>query len=226
MTMNDPFSKLAAQTPRPSDSVLAALRQEFENAPAEKVSLTRAQRAVYSTVALCVGLFLTTLTAVFRAPQTVLVAAAVLSASVGALLLAGAVPGERHSMGRSWRRSLVGGLTIGALVALALKAESFAPFAEFLGDESLHRAGACVAHSLMSGVVGGAALLFLWRRTDPFSPGLTGSLLALFGGLVGTTSVTLICQSTEGLHLTVGHGAGLLILTLVGFFAGRKWLSP
>lgn len=226
MTMNDPFSRLAARAPHPSDSVLASIREELGGRPEKKRSLTRLQRVALSALALATGVLLTSLTAVEKSPQVVLLAAAALSLSVGGLLLAGAVPGEARSMGRSWRMSLVGVLCVFAFTFLALRAESFSPFSEFLGGESLRRASACAGHSLVSGVVGCTALLFLWRRTDPFSPGLTGSLLALLGGAVGTTSVGLICENTEGLHLTVAHGVGLVVFAVVGLFVGKKWLSP
>lgn len=226
MTRKDPFAELALKAPRPRDSVLASIRKELEHDQKKKRSLSRSERVVLSAAALIVGLALTTLEAFVEAPEAAVLAAAALSLSVGGLLLAGLVPGQARSMGLSLRKVLVGLLSVAAFTALALKAETFFSWAEFTEPDSLHRATACAAHSLMSGVLGATALLFFWRRTDPFSPGLSGSLLGLLGGALGTTSVNLACKSAEGLHLTLAHGMSLLVFALVGVFVGRKWLSP
>lgn len=226
MAMNDPFSQLAAEAPSPREAVLDSIRAELKEDSKKKKSFSRLQRVLLSTGALILGLALTSAGAFLATPRAAILAAAALSLSVGGLLLAGIVPGESRSLGLSLRKSLVGLLGVAAFTALALQAESFLSWAEFAETDSMHRATGCAAHSLLSGVVGSTALLFLWRRTDPFSPGLTGALLGLLGGLVGTMSVSLACRSAEGFHLTLGHGAGVLALGIVGVFLGRKWLAP
>lgn len=226
MTMTDPFSQLAAQAPSPREAVLDSIRAELRKDNDKKRSLSRFQRVLLSAAALAFGVALTSVGAFVKAPRSTILAAAALSLSVGGLLLAGVVPGEARSLGLSVRKSLIGILTVVTFTALALQAESFVSFSQFAEPESLHRATGCAAHSLMSGVVGATALIFFWRRTDPFSPGLTGSLLGLLGGLVGTTSVNLVCQNSEGFHLTLGHGVGILLLGIFGAFLGRKWLTP
>lgn len=226
MNSNDPFSQLAAQAPPPRDAVLDSIRAELKSDNKKRRSLSRLQRVALSSLALIFGLALTSMGAFAAAPRAAILAAAALSLSVGGLLLAGVVPGEARTLGISVRKALVGILSVAAFTVLALKAESFLSFSEFAESNSLHRATACVAHSLVSGVVGATSLIFFWRRTDPFSPGLTGSLLGLLGGLVGTMSVSLACRSAEGFHLTLGHGAGVLLLGIFGAFLGRKWLAP
>lgn len=226
MTMPDPFSQLAAQAPSPREGVLDSIRAELKKDSEKKRSLSRGQRVALSAAALALGLALTSAGAFVTAPRAAILAAAALSLSVGGLLLAGVVPGEKRSLGLSVRKSLVGILSVVAFTALALQAETFVAWGDFARADSLHRATGCAAHSLMSGVLGSTALLFFWRRTDPFSPGLTGSLLGLLGGLVGTMSVSLACQNAEGFHLTLGHGACLLLLGIFGAFVGRKWLTP
>jgi hypothetical protein len=224
--MNDPFSQLAAQAPSPRDAVLEALVAEVHQDSQKRRSLSRLQRVALSAGALTLGLALTTASAFFATPRAAILAAAALSLSVGGLLLAGVVPGQTRALGLSLRKVLVGLLSVAAFTALGLKAETFVSWAEFAAPDSMHRATACATHSLLSGVVGSTALLFLWRRTDPFSPGVTGSLLGLLGGAVGTTSVSLVCGSAEGLHLTLAHGLSLVVLAAVGVFVGRKWLTP
>jgi hypothetical protein len=126
----------------------------------------------------------------------------------------------------SGRRLVVATLAIIGFTALALQAEHFFSLSEFLGADSMTRATKCASHSLLSGVLGSSVLMLIWRRTDPFSPGLTGGTLGLVGGAVGTLSVGLLCESDEGLHLTLSHGISLLVLTVLGIVVGRKWLSP
>jgi hypothetical protein len=226
MTRKDPFTQLAERAPRPRDAVLEAIRQELHQDLEKKRSLSRWERVLLSTAALVVGLGLTTFEAFFDAPEAAVLTAAALSLSVGGLLLAGVVPGEARSMGLSVRKVLVGLLCVTAFTALALKAEVFFSLQQFTEPDSLHRATACATHSLISGVLGATALLFVWRRTDPFSPGLSGAFLGLLGGAVGTTSVNLACHNAEGLHLTLAHGLSLIVFALLGVIVGRKWLSP
>lgn len=222
----DPFSELAARSAAPSERVLVALREELKKDAEPRRTLSRGQRAALSGGALILGLTLTSVNALLNSPRAFLLAAAALSLSVGGLLLAGAVPGKSAGFGSNARRSLFFGLTIFAFTALALEAESFLSMREFLEPTSTKHAAQCATHSLVGGVVGSTLLMFLWRRTDPFTPGLTGAGLGLLGGATGTMSVSLLCQSGEGMHLTLGHGVSLLLLTLAGVYCGRKWLTP
>jgi hypothetical protein len=171
-------------------------------------------------------LVLTSAGAIKNAPSSLFVAGAALSLSVAGLLLAGAVPGSPGRLGISGRRLLVAVITIFGFTTLALLADSFLSFGEFLGEASVQSATKCARHSLLSGVIGASALMFIWRRTDPFSPTLTGGLLGLFGGVLGTVSVGLLCDHGEGLHLTLSHGISLVVLLVLGLVVGRKWLSP
>jgi hypothetical protein len=192
-----------------------------------KVSLSRGARVALSALGLCLGLCLTSLSAVSVAPRALLISTAALCLSAGGLILAGAVPSATRRLGGvSLRRLLFAALAIVGFSTLALQAESFLSMGSFLTGDSMHHATSCASHSLLSGVVGASALMFIWRRTDPFSPGLTGGLLGLFGGAVGTISVGLLCESNEGLHLTLAHGFGLFVLAVLGTLVGRKWLSP
>lgn len=228
MTMNsaDPFSQLAARDPTPSDRVLVALREDLSRDNGPRRSSSRGARVALSAGALLLGLVLTSASAIKSAPSSLFVAGAALSLSVAGLLLAGAVPGGRGRLGLYGRRLLVAVITIFAFTALALQASSFLTFGEFLDDASVKSVSACARHSLLSGVIGASALMFIWRRTDPFSPTLTGGLLGLFGGVLGTVSVGLLCNHGEGLHLTLGHGVSLVVLLVLGLIVGRRWLSP
>lgn len=228
MSMNsvDPFSQLASRNPVPSDRVLASLREELKGDDHPRRALSTAGRVALSAGALLLGLVLTSASALKVAPAALLISGAALSLSVAGLLLGGAIPGRKGRFGISGRRLLVAVLAIFGFTALALQAEEFVTLAQFLEPAPMKAAATCARHSLLSGVVGASALLFIWRRTDPFSPGLTGSLLGLFGGISGTLSVGLLCGHGEGLHLTVSHGISLIALSVLGLIIGRKWLSP
>lgn len=226
MTKNDPFSQLAARTPLPRDSVLTSIQKELHQDPTSYRSLSRGARVGLSAGALVLGLVFTSVNAIFSNPGALAIAAAGLSLSFVGLLLAGTVPMAEHRLGIGGRRTIVLALGLFLFVALALHADSYLSMAQFLDDDSVRRATKCASHALLSGVVGAACLMFLWRRTDPFSPGVSGAFFGLAGGIMGALSVEILCAHREGLHLIVGHGASALILTGACMLLGRKWLSP
>lgn len=226
MNTADPFSQLAQRTDLPSDRVLSALQKEVQADPSPKRSLSRSQRAALSAIALMVGLFATAFNAISSAPQIFLLTAAAFSLSVGGLLFAGAVPGRGEGWDVDMRRTLLAGAVISVFAMLGLQAHHFIPLDEFADKHHFTHAAKCGGHALMAGIMCSAALMMIWKRTDPFSPGLTGAVLGFFGGALGTVSVGLSCGSAEGFHLTVGHGIGTLLLATAGFLLGRKWLTP
>lgn len=220
-----PFSQLA-ETPVPGARVLDALRRELAEDAAPKRSKSREWRTLLSGGALFFGLGLSSLRSLRESPSTFFLSAVAFCLTVSGLLLLGVAPGERRLLGVSNRRALVVGVAGALFLALALQGDDFLPMSAFLDADHHTRLGACFAHSLLGGTLGSVALLLLWRRTDPFTPGLTGALLGLFGGLVGTLSVGLLCSNHEGFHLTLGHGMGAVLFLGVGLFLGRKWLAP
>lgn len=222
----DPFAELAARAAAPSPRVLKALREELSKDNAEKRLFSRSARVLWSAGALLLGLCLATLVKLHENHQTFFLTATAFSLSTAGLLLGGVVPSGRQLLGVSARRALLALLLAGLFTLLALRAESFLTFSEFSQSHSLSQAMTCAGHSLISGVIGAVALTLLWKRSDPFSPSLTGAFLGLFGGTLGTLSIGFLCKNHEGLHLTLGHGLSILLLTLVFSLIGRKWLSP
>ncbi len=192
----------------------------------KKLPLSRLQRVGLSMVALFVGLALSAATALIDAPQPLILTAAAFSLSAAGLMLAGAIPGAAR-LDQPARRVVLALLILTTFTALALHAEDFLSWTEFIqGDGGVH-AATCAGHSLATGVMASSALMFLWRRTDPFSPGLTGAILGFIGGALGTLSVGFLCDhGSEGIHLTMSHGLSALLLAGLGYWAGQKWLSP
>lgn len=234
----DPFCELSQRLPAPDERILAALHEEMRQqeqteSPAGRALLarrkvgSRGKRAALSVLLLGGGLLLVSLSAWSDSWQWLVLSAAAASLAAGALFMAGAVPGHMSPWSQGPRRALVTVLSVTLFVVLGAQAESFLPLLAVLSDESAsaHLAG-CFGHALMTGILFSALLMLVWRRTDPFSPGLTGCFLGLLGGVFGTMSVALTCSNTEGFHLTLGHGSAALLLAGIGFFAGRRWLTP
>jgi hypothetical protein len=136
----------------------------------------------------------------------------------------GTLPGRRPS--RGLRLALVLGIPLLVLIGLAAVATHISSFGEFVEGSGMMGALPCCGHALGVGALISGAILLLWRRTDPFSPGLTGALVGLVGGLAGAVSVGLACPSGEGWHLWLGHGITVGLVALLGFIVGRRLLAP
>lgn len=225
MKADDPFAQLAAQAPRPRDSVLQSIHRELDKDTKSHHCLSKRQRVTLSASLLALGLVLASAKALVAHPQSLLVASAALMSMAG-LVLAGGMPEGRSRLDLPVRRSLVFILVVAVFVALTLRAESFLTVGEFILADGLASTTVCFVHSFMGGVAGTILLMLLWRRTDPFSPSISGALLGCLGGLMGMLSVELLCENGEGLHLTLGHGLPVLALALVGMLVGRRWLTP
>jgi hypothetical protein len=118
-------------------------------------------------------------------------------------------------------------LPLGFLMYLSAQSRAVLPLGEFLGHgEMCEAALRCCAWTLAMGAVGAFAVLFLWRRTDPFTPTLTGCMAGLVGGLSVGLPVSLVCPGDETWHLVLGHGLTLVAVVCMGAWIGRKWMSP
>lgn len=218
------LAQLAERAAGPNARVLSALKQQIAEENNPRRSWSRLTRVLFSGLALGGGLVLSSLAKLADDPRTLVLSAAALCLSLGALLFAGAIPGEGR-LGRGPRGALVTGLGAALFLWLALQADHYLLASALWGEQS---AGTfrCAGHALISGVFSSTALMLAWRRTDPFSPRLSGALLGLMGGLVGTASVELLCASHEGAHLLIGHGGTAALLALVGYAIGRSCLDP
>jgi len=99
--------------------------------------------------------------------------------------------------------------------------------ATFLGQpESTRHMLHCGAFSFVVGAAVAFGIVLLWRRTDPFTPRLSGSLAGLIGGLGAATPIGLVCPGTDGWHLWLAHGVSLILVVALGAALGRRWLCP
>ena len=142
-----------------------------------------------------------------------------------AVLIAGLgrAPGRRGSTLQ--RVGIAIGIPLGFLVYLAFASSSRLPSSIFLGGAHADHALTCGLHALLIGGLVSAGLLFIWRGTDPVTPGVSGALAGLTGGLGSAAAMGLACPSTEACHLLAAHGSIVIVLTGVGWLVGRRLLA-
>jgi len=109
---------------------------------------------------------------------------------------------------------------------LSYAAWSYVPFEQFANSPRAGHAFGCGLVALFVGAVVGGSVLLAWRRTDPVTPRLSGTLAGLVGGVGGALAVGIGCPSHEAWHLWTAHGLIVLALGLMGFGVGRRLLSP
>lgn len=106
---------------------------------------------------------------------------------------------------------------------LALAASETLPFAHAIDDPGTL---GCAVYTLLTSAVVAMGIMLPWRRTDPVSPGVTGALLGLGGGLVAASAAGVVCPCRESWHLWLAHGGSLVAVVLIGAWVGRRWLVP
>jgi hypothetical protein len=112
------------------------------------------------------------------------------------------------------------------LVYVGWAAPEWVAFSEFShGARSSHAVG-CGFVGLLFGAVASGGILLLWRGTDPFTPGLSGALAGLVGGVGGGLAIGIGCASEEGWHACFSHGLGVIAFVLLGWAVGRRLLAP
>ena len=137
----------------------------------------------------------------------------------------GRPPGLRGARWLRWMTALL--IPAIFFTHLHVSSNAWLSFEQFLSvPHSLRSTVVCGIHAILFGTIASIVLFVLWRRTDPFSPRLTGALTGLAGGLVGAVALDMTCTRMEAWHLWLGHGVTLVALVAGGWFAGRKWLSP
>jgi hypothetical protein len=214
--------------PLPAEKVSAAIREACTRDLRPRRGLAAGSRALLSLLLGAGVIAFLVLTA--RGPggpgrDAALAGAAGWGVVLSAVLIAvlGKPPGRRGS--RHIRLALALGLPLVFFLYLAAVASEILPFARFLHEGAAH-AFTCGSISLGFGALAAGAILYVWRHTDPISPGLTGALSGLCGGLASAVGIGVACTSHEGWHLWLAHGTTVLAFVLLGWVAGRRWLPP
>lgn len=109
---------------------------------------------------------------------------------------------------------------------LAATAQAKLPFETFSQGATATHAVSCGLVSLFLGALVSGGILLMWRGTDPLTPGLSGALVGLVGGLGGAVGVGIGCPSHEAWHLGCAHGFTVIALVFLGGAVGRRLLSP
>jgi hypothetical protein len=101
------------------------------------------------------------------------------------------------------------------------------------GSMHVHEAGVasdaavvCFVRGAMLAALPLAVMVVLWRRSDPFTPRLSGALLGGWAGLSGAVALTLACPSDEFWHVAIGHGGALLGGAVIGAVLASRWIRP
>ncbi len=215
----------------PRSEVSQAIRQQCTKGLCAKRGASAGQRllAALSISALTTGLLCWLATTSARPDGAVasglygvvgwgIVLAAILTISLGR------PPGRRGSV--AWRVLVATLLPIAFLGYLAFAASGRVPFETFSHGAHASHAVRCGFVSLVLGALVGGGVMLCFRRTDPLTPGLSGAIVGLAGGLTSAVAVGIVCPSSEAWHLWAAHGLALIALVALGWGVGRRVLSP
>ncbi|HYJ09748.1 MAG TPA: NrsF family protein [Polyangiaceae bacterium] len=133
-------------------------------------------------------------------------------------------PGKRGS--RAMRLALLLGLPTLFIGYLGLISTEWFPFSKFVAGYSGDHAIVCAGVALLFGALVAGGALFAWRRTDPYTPGISGALIGVVAGLATGSGMTVACGSHEAFHACFAHGLVVFALAALGFGFGRRMLSP
>lgn len=222
---DDPLADVAwPAPPAPNEHVSSAIRQRCTEGLCPRRGPTRARRLMSACLATVVVATLVLIIGTRGLPHGTLFAVLGWALVYASVLAVGLFrpPGRRVSRG------------VRLAIALALPLAFFVYLTWTGVREGLTwgqaldgwRAMSCGVHALLfSGLITAASLL-VWRGTDPCTPGLSGVLVGLAGGLVSATVVDVVCPTRELGHLWIVHGGMVLLLMALGWVAGRRWLPP
>jgi len=148
------------------------------------------------------------------------------SAVLAATLLVGLAspPGRRPRAAVRWAVALAIPLVFFAY--LVQTAWASVPFEVFSHGAPAAHAVRCGALCFAVGAIMASGVMLLWRGTDPLTPGLSGALLGLVGGVGSALGFGIACPSHESWHLIVSHGVVVASLAVLGAAVGRRLLAP
>jgi len=144
--------------------------------------------------------------------------------SAGALVIAGVAAALAFGRGRSMLgRSapvLVGIAVLTPLLLLAWKAGVSSLFEDMTRRWPERPGFRCLTLATATGIAPTAAMLYLWRRTAPAHPRLTGLALGIAAGALVWVLVDFWCPVGYFRHLLLGHVLPLVMFGAIGAAAG------
>lgn len=185
------LGRLAPVEPPPELS--ASIKRECTKDMCPAARLSSSRRVVLSAL-LLVGI-VAGLQVMGRArDHDEVVATAVLgSVAWAAVMLGVLVVGLARPPGKRLSRQLrvafalvVPALFVGYLV---LSSSHSLSLTEFHSEGHAAQAAFCGLHTVVFSAIASAGVLFIWRRTDPLTPRLSGALAGLVGGLAGALAI-------------------------------------
>jgi hypothetical protein len=133
-------------------------------------------------------------------------------------------PGKRGS--RVLRIAMLLAMPLLFVGYLALVSSYQVPLAKFAQGYSGGHALGCGIVALLLGALVAAGAIFAWRRTDPYTPGLSGALIGMVAGIASGSGMSVACASGEAFHVCFAHGLVVFALSAMGFGLGRRLLAP
>lgn len=224
----DPFLELPEASPlMPSCSVSDQIRRHCTHNLKPARPWSRGRR-VQAALGLCLLVILGVVAAYTDTPNPSALHLCCSGLWFGAVALLVALGlSDARANTRLWRWLALGLGALGFYAYLEARCTSHVALSEFFGDPTWRsHALFCGSFSLAAGAAALSGMLYLWRRTDPFNPQLSGSLIGLASGIAGALAVGLKCPVTESWHLLLAHGAGVALLIGVGLLLGRRVLCP
>jgi hypothetical protein len=223
MTPNDPRGPVLRFTPQPSPELSGRIRAvvAYDLRPARGLSAgARWALGLAVSAATLLGVAAVTPVAVGRAA---LITALAVTAVATATYLG--LPASFRSVSPKRMRLAVTALAPLVFIAIVAAAQAAFPFKPEPGmaGPSLHR---CLGAGALMAVLPLGVVLVLWRRTDPFTPRLTGALIGGWAGVVASASVTVSCACVDPHHVLFAHASALVASTLLGAILGRRVLAP
>jgi hypothetical protein len=230
---DDPLSELEWRLPEaPCQRVANAIRSECTAGLCKKKGASRTRRTSAS-IALFAGVIvvlaflgITRDGSISDPVRAALYGAAGWGAVLSAILFSSVARPPGRRLGAGYRLFLAIAVPIVFLGYLALTATGRLPFSAFSVGEYADHALRCGLLCMFLGAAISGGIFFLWRGTDPATPGLSGALVGLVGGMGSALALGIACPSHEAFHLWFSHGIVVVAMVLLGGLVGRRLFAP
>lgn len=226
----DDLLKPLAQQPfdAPSPQVSREIRRRCADRLQPASRWSRRRRVIVSLVLMVVAAAMLALAHPRREDLSLLRPLAFAASAVFAMALVLVTSfGRPSTRGLLWRVFLLIGVLVAFAGYLGVQQSGDISWAQWWQRPSHGEVAArCGLRALFLGALTGAGLFYVWRRSDPYTPQITGALAGLLCGLVAASATGFVCAGSESWHLWLGHGLTVLALVWLGAWLGRRFLSP